>query len=246
MRLVRALGRALRLLAHLVKGLRVLQRDFPRLTVLQRLSRVQAWSAQLLQILGVELEVVGVFPSPQDSVLVVANHVSWLDVAALHAVLPQVRFVAKAAVHHWPVVGPLCRAGRTLYIERQRKRDAMRVVHEMANALRLGDSVAVFPEATTADGHALKPFHANLLQAAIVAERVVFPVALRFSDPQHAISPAVEYVGDTSLLRSVCRILWASQLKVSVLACEPVVAVGAERRALAQECRALIESRLSG
>ncbi len=244
MRLTRAVWRVMRLLVHLACGLVTYSR-FGRLTVQQRLDRVQAWSVQLLHMLGVELAAVGAFPVRHESVLVVANHVSWLDVAALHAVLPQVRFVAKAAVHHWPVVGPLTRAGRTLYIERERKRDAMRVVHEMANALRQGDSLAVFPEGTTADGHALKPFHANLFQAAIVAERVVYPVALRFSDPQHAISPVVEYVGDTSLLRSLGRVLWATELKVTLRACTPVPAAGAERRALAQRCQALIEAGLA-
>ena len=81
------------------------------------------------------------------------------------------RFVSKADVRHWPVLGRLVDAAGTLYIERERKRDAMRVVHQMAEALRAGDTLAVFPEGTTTDGHSLLPFHANLLQAAIATQR---------------------------------------------------------------------------
>ena len=242
----RAAWRLTRLLAHVVRGVWVLRWRFPRLSMREREAQVQAWSARMLEILGVRLHAHGVFPTAQQSLLVVANHVSWLDIAALHAVLPQARFVAKAQVHHWPVVGWLCRGARTLFIERERKRDAMRVVHEMAHALAEGDTVAVFPEGTTADGHALKPFHANLLQAAITSGRSVLPVALRFSDPLHAVSPVVEYVGDTSLMTSLWRVLRAPSLQVTLLACAAIDSAGQERRALSQRCHAAIEQRLDG
>lgn len=241
----RAVWRLMRLLAHLVHGACVLRWRFPGLSLPQRQAHIQAWAARLLGILGVSLRVHGVFPQEGQSVLVVANHISWLDIAALHAVLPQARFVAKAQVHRWPLVGWLCAGARTLFIERERKRDAMRVVHEMARALTEGDTVAVFPEGTTADGHALKPFHANLLQAAISGGRAVLPVALRYADPQHAISPVVEYVGDTSLLRSLWRVLRAPSLQVTLLACEAIDTAGQERRALSRRCEEVIARRLA-
>ena len=90
------------------------------------------------------------------------------------------RFVSKADVRHWPLLGWLVACGGTLFIERERKRDALRVVHQMAEALQAGETVAVFPEGTTSDGHGLLPFHANLLQAAIATETPVQPVALRY------------------------------------------------------------------
>ena len=79
---------------------------------------------------------------------------------AVHAVCPEARFVSKADVQRWPLVGRLVDAGATLYIQRERRRDAMRVVHQMAAALKAGDTVAIFPEGTTADGRTLLPFHA--------------------------------------------------------------------------------------
>ena len=241
----RAAWRLLRVVLHLIQGLLTLRFRFPRWGLIERRAAVQAWSHGLLRVLGIELRVSGPLPEPGRPVLLIANHVSWLDIAAVHSVFPQARFVAKADVHHWPLVGWLCSAAGTLFIERERKRDALRVVHEMASALRSGDTVAIFPEGTTSDGHSLRPFHANLFQAAISTATPVFPVALRFSDPQHAISPLAEYTGDTSLLQSLWRLLPAQGLVVSVKCCGLVAAATEDRRALAHQCQEVIEARLA-
>ena len=118
----------------------------------------------MLRMLGVSLHSEG---APHGGpALVVANHVSWLDILAINAVHP-VRFVSKADVRGWPLVGWVVACGGTLFIERERKRDALRVVHQVAQALAQGQTIAVFPEGTTSEGHGLLPFHANLLQSAI-------------------------------------------------------------------------------
>ena len=113
--------------------------------------------------------------------LVVANHVSWLDIFALHAVGP-VRFIAKAEIERWPVLGGLVRGVGTLFIERARRHDTHRVNQEIARALAAGDIVAVFPEGTTTDGTALLPFKGSLLQPIIDAQGHVQPVAIRYRD----------------------------------------------------------------
>jgi 1-acyl-sn-glycerol-3-phosphate acyltransferase len=176
-------------------------------------------------------------------VLFVANHVSWLDILAINAVQPA-RFVSKADVRHWPFIGWMVACGGTLFIERERKRDALRVVHQVAEALRAGEIVAVFPEGTTADGHALLPFHANLLQAAIATEVPVQPVALRYSDRRHAISPAAAYVGDTTLAQSVKWVVGADGLKVHVQMLLPEGTRHLDRRALAERLQAQVGSAL--
>ena len=204
----------------------------PRLDAAGRHAIVQRWSVQMLRTLGVEVRVTG---TPHvGAVLFVANHVSWLDIPALHASAPHARFVSKAAIAHWPLLGSLARAGGTLFIERERKRDAMRVVHEIADALRQGDAVAVFPEGTTGAGDAVLPFHANLLQAAITTATVVQPVVLRYSEPGRAVSIAAQYTGDTTLVESLMKVCRARGLAVEVcfLPAEPVGEP--DRRALAQ------------
>ena len=76
---------------------------FPSLDAGGRHARIQWWSAGVLRCLGLRLEAQG-SPRP-GATLLVANHVSWLDIAALHAVAPHARFVSKADVLHWPLLG---------------------------------------------------------------------------------------------------------------------------------------------
>jgi 1-acyl-sn-glycerol-3-phosphate acyltransferase len=129
-----------------------------------------------------------------------------------------------------------------LYIERESRRDAHRVVLQMAVRLRAGDVLAVFPEGTTGDGITLKPFHANLIQAAIEASVPVQPVALKFIDrASGATSFAPSYVDDETLVGSISRTLTARGLKAVVTFGEPQEAQGQTRRAWAQALREDIE-----
>lgn len=241
MTILRAIARIVRAVLHALHGALICAFVFPRLDERGRMERVGWWSARLLRLLGIALEVRGtVHAAP---VLVVANHISWLDILAINAVQP-VRFVSKADVRRWPLVGYLVACGGTLFIERERKRDAMRVVHQIADALRARQIVAVFPEGTTSDGHGVLPFHANLLQAAIATETPVQPIALRYRDASHAVSPAAAYVGDTSLVRSLW---WIASARGLVARVEVQSAQGTrhlDRRALAVRLRESIAAGL--
>lgn len=237
---LRGLWRLLRAGAHILAGLLTILLRFPRLSPEQREIRVQVWSRELLAHLGIRLEVHGpaALPGP---LLLVANHISWLDITALHAAR-FCRFVSKADVQAWPLIGALASGVGTLFIQRESRRDAMRVVHHMADSLRAGDVVAVFPEGTTSDGVHLLPFHANLLQAAITAEAPVQPVALQFLEThggQRSLAPC--YVGDDTLFGSVWRTVRARGITVQMVFGEPQPAVGRDRRTWAADLRATIE-----
>ena len=227
--------RLLRVTFHVLHGMAIVALRFPALDAPRRQQRIAWWSRGLLRAIGVTLVPDG---EPRAGAnLLVVNHVSWLDIAAVHAVCPRARFVSKADVRHWPLLGWLIASVGTLFIERERKRDALRVVHQIAQALQSGETVAVFPEGTTGDGRALLPFHANLLQAAIAAEVPVQPVALRYTEPGLDWSPAVGWLGTTTLVSSVWAIACAHDVQVRV---SPLPARGsahADRRALAQRLR---------
>ncbi|GIX23294.1 MAG: 1-acyl-sn-glycerol-3-phosphate acyltransferase [Caldimonas sp.] len=242
LRSLRALGRLLRVAVHVLHGLLIVHWTFGRLDAAARQQRVQWWSRALLRHLGITLVVRGT-PRP-GAKLFVANHISWLDIVAINATAPA-RFVSKAEVRHWPVLHRLVTAAGTLYLEREKRRDALRVVHQVAQALHHGDTVAVFPEGTTGTGHQLLPFHANLLQAAIATGVPVQPIALRYSDRREAISCAVAYVGDTTIVQSLWWVARADGLQVTVHLLEPLGTHHAERRALAQRARQAIEQALA-
>lgn len=235
MRSLIAVWRLARVFAHVLRGLLIVSLHFGRLRPEQRHAHVGAWSRRLLQLLGVRLEAQG--QGRPGAKLLVANHVSWLDIAAMHAVLPEARFISKGDVRHWPVVGRLTVGVGTLFIERASKRDALRVVHQTAEALKVGDTVAVFPEGTTGAGPELLPFHANLLQAAIAAEMPVQPVMLRWHEPQERFSSSARFIGDTSLAQSLWRIASAQGLAVRVQVLPAQATAHADRRALSDRLR---------
>jgi 1-acyl-sn-glycerol-3-phosphate acyltransferase len=236
-----AAWRLLRSSLHVLWGIALVM-SFPYRSAAGRHAVIRAWALGLLRHIGATLQVSGASrPGPT---LVVSNHVSWLDTAAIHAALPHVRFVSKADVLNWPLLGRFIRGGGTLFIERERKRDALRVVHAMAQALQAGDSVAVFPEGTTGPGPEMLHFHGNLLQAAVATGTPVQPVALRYADADRAFSTAVEFVGATTLKQSVWRVVMARGLRVHVNLLPAVATAHADRRALAEHLRELIAQRL--
>lgn len=238
---MKALRGAWRLLCgagHGLAGMATVLLRFPALDRAARRECIRQWSAGMLAAMGISLVVEGSFrPGAK---LVVSNHVSWLDIIAVHAVCPEARFVAKAELRHWPLVSRLIDAAQTLYLERERKRDALRVVHQTAEALTAGDTVAVFPEGTTGDGHTLLPFHANLLQAAIATQTPVQPVALRFSEPGHAVSPAAQWPQGLSFAGSLWKIAQARGLVVRLQVLPAQATAHADRRLLAQHLQDLI------
>ena len=156
MKVLRAAWRALRALAHVLRGLWIIRTEFGRLTPDDCALLVREWSRGMLRIMGVALEVRGSAPT-SGPMLLLSNHISWLDILVMNAACP-VRFVSKADVKHWPVLGALITGAGTILIERESRRDAMRVVHQMAEHLQGRDLIAVFPEGRPGMGAASCPF----------------------------------------------------------------------------------------
>lgn len=236
----RAGWRALRLLGHVLKGLCIVALRFPALPPERQHAHVQAWSLQLLAHAGVSLRIEGQ-PPLGGPVVLVANHLSWLDIPVLHAAC-HCRFVAKSDVRAWPLIGRLATAAGTLYIERNARRDALRMVRSMQTALQQREVLAVFPEGTTGDGREMLAFHANLLQAAVIARAPAQPVGLRFADQATgAISFAPSYIGDETLLGSIWRTLCAPPIVAMVHYGQPEHAGGRDRRAWTDQLRASVD-----
>ena len=239
MRRVLACWRLLRVVLHILGGVWTILTRFARMAPAQKHARVQVWALEMLDLLAIQLIVKG-SPPATGPMLLAANHISWVDIVVMHATR-HCRFVSKDEIARWPLVSTLANAADTLYITRESRRDAMRVVHQMAQCLRDGDVLAIFPEGTTGDGASLLPFHANLLQAAISANAPIQPVALQFMDGRTgAISFAPCYVGDDTLWQSLWRTLCANNVQAVVQFGTPELAQGRERRACAADLRETI------
>lgn len=236
---LRAVCRLARALVHGLAGWATVVFLFPRMGQPRREAAVQAWAQRMLEVLGIGLEVRGSTPGA-GPLMLVANHISWLDILVLHAAR-HCRFVSKSDVRHWPLIGRLATGADTLYIERSSRRDAMRVVHQMAASLKDGDVLAVFPEGTTSDGIALLPFHANLIQAAIAADAPVLPVGLSFIDASSgrtSLTPC--YIGDDTFVGSLWRTLAGPRVSAVVTFGLPHSAQGRDRRTWARDLRAAV------
>jgi 1-acyl-sn-glycerol-3-phosphate acyltransferase len=218
---------------------------FPTADAAERRERVQWWSAKLVRIAGVALRVEGELPrGGERAVMLAANHVSWLDIFAVSAAWPT-RFVAKSEIRDWPVAGWIAERAGTLFIRRERRRDAARMNDSVSAALQRRDCVGIFPEGTTSDGHALLKFHTSLFEAPIANGAHVHPVAIRYQHHDGRLAREVAYVGELSFMQSMKRVL-AQRGVVAHVTFGPVVDCAAvrDRREAAQRTRAAIASLL--
>ena len=233
--------RFVRTCVHAVEGVGTTMLVFPLVSPERRRALVKGWSARLLRILKIEARVEGEVAT--GNVLLVSNHVSWLDIFVLNAHHP-VRFVAKSEIARWPVLSQMVRGAGTVFIERERRRDTHRVNEDMARLLAGGDVVAIFPEGTTTDGRDILPFKSSLLQPIVDAQGHVQPVALRYRDHagEHASAPA--YVGETTFVQCFWAICGERMLTVEVVAPPALPARDAHRRELARDAEVAIRTAL--
>ncbi|GAQ73308.1 lysophospholipid acyltransferase family protein [Streptomyces turgidiscabies] len=182
---------------------------------------VRRWARTIVRAAGVRLRVSGP-TAPTGGVLLVANHISWLDIPLLAAVRPA-RMLAKAEIRQWPVAGALTAAGGALFIERDRLRALPQTVAKIAEALREGTAVVAFPEGSTWCGNAQGYFRRAVFQAALDAGVPVQPVRLRYRLAGGAASTAPAFVGEDSLLTSVWRVVSARGLVAEVEVREVIV-----------------------
>lgn len=228
--------------AHLFRGLLTVALLFPFYTRQRQGRAVKKWSGDLLRIIGVRLRVHGEMGCARP-LMIVANHVSWLDIFALNAVAP-LRFVAKSEIRSWPAIGWLSARTGTLFIERGRRRDTARVSALVAEAMRSGDVAAVFPEGTTTDGSQVLRFHSSLLQPALAAGAGVQPVSLRFERPDGSLCVEAAYDGDKSLWHTLRQIVAQREIRVCVHFLPLLQPAVPDRRMLADAARAAIISSL--
>ncbi len=224
-------------MVHLVAGLATCALVFPLVSLHARERLTRRWSRKLLGLCRVRVEqgdAKGVAAVPVlEHALIVANHVSWLDIFVINALHP-CRFVAKAEIRSWPVLGWLAAAAGTVFIARGNRRELRHIFKGLVTVLQEGQRVAFFPEGTTSRQGEVLPFHANLFEAAIDAKVAVQPYALSYVDGAGAFHRSVDYVGDTTFVDSLFTILEGEPVLARLQCLAPIEAGGAHRRELAQ------------
>lgn len=206
----------------------------------------------LCKLIGVRIHEIGT-RTRENPALILANHASWLDIPVIGAIAPVV-FVAKSEVATWPVFGALAKLQRTVFIERERRHKTGEAAREMAERLRSGDAVLLFPEGTSSDGVRILPFRSALIGAVHHAigdsthhqQVTVQPVSLAYIGIGgvpigRALRDKVAWYGDADLLPHLLGVVAAGAVDVTVSWGEPVAYnINADRKQIARDAEAAV------
>ena len=215
---------------------------YPLVSEAQRTRLKQRWSHQILRILAIRLDLEATDAPPGS--LIVANHVSWLDIFVINAMRPSA-FVSKSEVRSWPFIGWLAAKNDTVFLRRGSRGHAKVVNEEIDGKLNSGMDVAIFPEGTTTDGTHLLGFHAALLQPAVETGRPVLPLAISYHDEagKHTTGPA--FVGEATLIDTFAAILASRALIVHLTPSAAIDTTGKTRREVVRAAHEAITNALS-
>lgn len=215
---------------------------YPLVSEAQKARLKQRWSHQILRILAIRLDLEATDAPPGS--LIVANHVSWLDIFVINALRPSA-FVSKSEVRSWPFIGWLAEKNDTVFLRRGSRGHAKVVNEEIDGKLNSGKDVAIFPEGTTTDGTHLLGFHAALLQPAVETGRPVLPLAISYHDAagKHTIGPA--FAGEATLIDSFSAILASRALIVHLTPSPAIDTTGRTRRDVVRAAHEAIATALT-
>lgn len=194
--------------------------------------------------------------SPDRPLLLVSNHVSWLDIVVLGAVAP-LSFAAKLEMKNWPVFGTLARLQRTVFVDRERRSSAAKQADDIASRMTAKEIMVLFPEGTTTDGNKLAPFKTPLFEAAKLSLKesqeqtaVVQPIAIRYTHLHglpigRAERPHIAWPGEVGLWESLSKLLRERALDVTVSIGKPIaLSQESNRKIIAKETSTSIRSML--
>jgi 1-acyl-sn-glycerol-3-phosphate acyltransferase len=234
-----------RILIHTATGLSIATFVLPVINKNNKLSLIKWWCGGLMRAFNIKIVTYGELPTKGiQGAMFVANHISWSDIHALNSLIP-LRFIAKSDIKSWPVFGYLVAKTNTLFIDRGKRQEAGRIVEVTAESLIAGDNLCFFPEGTTTEGSQILPFKSSVLQAAINANTVVWPIAIRYTNIDGSINAEMAYAGETTLVKSMQNVLKQKNPTIELHFLEPIDTNGQNRRDLTKTAYDAIVAKLA-
>lgn len=200
---------------------------------------IRWWLGRIPRLLGVQVSVHGI--PAREATLMVANHISWLDITLLGGAANP-RFLSKQEVRHWPLIGWLAEKSGTLFITRGKAGAAAQAANSIREALGQGSPILLFPEGTTTEGHDVKTFHGRLLAPAIESDTPIQPVALLYPGFDGKTHPLIPYVNEQSLWENLKGILAEKGLQAELHFLPTIPVAGQDRKMLASKCEQQIRA----
>lgn len=204
------------------------------LSPMEKALWLQAASKRVLASLGIRYRLTG---EPPKRGVVVANHLSYLDILIFSAAMPCV-FVSKAEVSNWPYFGMAARAGGTLFLDRSSRASASAVAEAMMKKLENPVPVLFFPEGTSTDGSQVQPFHRFLFEPAVKAGATITSAAVRYVIDAGIPERELCWFGDDGFLPHLWKTLGTPGFSAEVTFGEPQVFQ--DRRAAAEGTHAQV------
>lgn len=202
---------------------------------------VRAWARGIASIVNIRIGTIGTPPAPP--FFLVTNHLSYVDIIVLHASVDGV-FLAHSGVARWPVLGFLARVTGTLFVDRERRSDLVRVLGEAERTLASGRGLILFPEGTSSNGDEVRPFKASLFEVAIRTGIPVSYATLRYETPAGSLSArdAVCWWANEPFVRHLPRLLALPSVRATItFGDEPIVAD--DRKSLARQAHDAVAAR---
>ena len=204
---------------------------------------IRFWCKRLLAIFEINVEVKGLetYLANQKKYLMVANHISWMDIIVIQSIKPCI-FVAKSDVASWPLFGWVAQMTGTIFIKRDKVSDIKKALKKMKRRL-IKRSVCIFPEGTSSNGRYLLPFKSNLFQSSIDTQKSILPLCLRY-EQKNTYTDKTAFVDDMSLLDSIIKIKQEKDIRAIVEVLQPI-RPRYNRKELASYTQEIIRNNLS-
>lgn len=211
--------------------------------MIAQVGRAFAWSS--LKVIGAKVTVKGKLPEDLKHKVFVSNHLSYVDILVLMAILPA-RFVTFTEFQAIPGIGILSKLSGTLFVNRSRPAQVKKDVLQIEKAICEGSTIIFFPEGSSFNGAELQPFKSSLFQSAIATEAPVHPVCIRYlkvnDEPVTAQNrDLVFYYGDMNLMPQLMGLLRLRSLDIEVIFEKAIESSGTQRKDLAEKSKSAIQ-----
>ncbi|MCC2625522.1 MAG: hypothetical protein K0R14_1395 [Burkholderiales bacterium] len=179
---------------------------------------IKFWANGTLLIVGIRITVEGVPTEYVDkNSMVVANHISWLDIPILYT-KHSVGFISRKEVKNWPIIGLLIKSGNAIFIDRQRKRDLVQIVRVVRERLQSGGMVGLFPEGKTGLGFEVMPFKSALFESVMQANATVLPLVIQYYTKDGRPTSATSYADEINFWQCLISSLKLNGMLVKITA----------------------------
>ncbi len=203
---------------------------------------IQQWMQRVCRIIGLEVNKSGeLFQNAP--CLIVANHISWLDIIALASSLPS-SFISKSELRKWPIIGFLAGNTGTIFINRNNRHELNSTINAITTSIKNGKSVILFPEGTTTNGNSIKRFKSALFQSAIDSNCNIQPITIQYRRNLNFDSIA-PYINNDNFIFHIIKIMFQAKTKVNLYLNKEIIPNDKNRQTLTTLTQSTINSTLN-